>query len=272
MLGMGKTLRLNKLMNPRSGTAVIIPMDHGIEGYFAELADPAALIASLAEAGVNGFLTRPGLARRFGPRFGGAGWVQRLTGRSGIGVSRQPALDLDQLRISSVEQALRDGADAVVPTYFFGGPQEPRVLPEFGTISDKCAELGLPLLAEVFPVGEAGAEPYNGPYTVDDMRLAVRLAGESGGDLIKTWYSGDPASFRKIVAYSLVPVLIAGGPKANSDIDVLTMVKGAMDAGAKGTTVGRKIWQAPNPAAMVRAVSLIVHEGADVDRAMRALR
>jgi hypothetical protein len=59
--------------------------------------------------------------------------------------------------------------------------------------------------------------------------------------------------------------------KAENTREVLEMVKGAMDAGARGTTVGRKIWQSPNPGAMVRAVSMIVHEGADVDRALRIL-
>jgi DhnA family fructose-bisphosphate aldolase class Ia len=272
MLGMGKKLRLSKLFNNKTGTAIIIPMDHAIEAHFDELVEPRKLIAAMSEAGVNGFLTRTGLARYAGEAFGGAGWVQRLTGRTGIAVSRHAELDLDQQLLGSVEQAMRNGADAVVPTFFLGGPHETRVLPQLGALSDKCAELGMPLLAEVFPVGEADAVPYNGPYSVDDMRLAVRFACETGSDVIKTWYSGDAKSFRKIVAYSTNPVLIAGGPKAENERQVLEMVKGAMDAGAKGTTVGRKIWQSRNPAAMVRAVSMIVHEGADVSAAMRALK
>lgn len=272
MFGTGKRLRLGKLFNAATGTAVIIPMDHGVEDYFEELAEPRKLIAAMREAGANGFLTRPGLARHAADALAGAGWVQRLTGQTGIAVSRRAELDLDQQVISSVEQAMRNGADAVVPTFFVGGPQQPNVLPLLGAISDKCAELGMPLLAEVFPVGEADAAPYNGPYSVDDMRLAVRFAGETGSDVIKTWYSGDPKSFRKVVGYSLNPVLIAGGPKAENERQVLEMVKGAMDGGAKGTTVGRKIWQSRNPAAMVRAVSMIVHEGADVATALRALK
>jgi DhnA family fructose-bisphosphate aldolase class Ia len=30
--------------------------------------------------------------------------------------------------------------------------------------------------------------------------------------MIKTWYTGDPDSFRKVLDYSLVPVVVAGGP------------------------------------------------------------
>ncbi len=267
----GKRLRLNRLLDAHSGNTVVIPMDHGVEAYFEELRDPRSLVKNLADAGVDGFLTRRGLARAAGDLFGRAGWVQRITGRSGIGVARDAKLDLEQLFIGSVEQALRNGADCVVPTVFLGGPTEARDLPLLGAVSDKCSELGLPLMAEVFPVGEEHAEPYNGPYSLDDMRVAVRVAGEMGADLIKTWYSGDSKSFRQVVDYSLVPVLIAGGPKADNERQVLEIVKGAMDAGARGTTVGRKIWQSRNPGGMARAVRMIVHGGADVDEALKAL-
>jgi DhnA family fructose-bisphosphate aldolase class Ia len=258
------------LFNTKTNTSVIIPMDHPVEEYYAELEDPTDLVMAMADAGANGFLMRRGSARLTVNAMNGAGWVQRITGRSGIAVAANAELDLDQLITASVEQALYNGADAVVPTVFFGGENEREILPVLGKISDECERFGIPLLAEVFPVGAPGTPAYNGPYTLDDMRVAVRIASEMGADFIKTWYSGDPESFAKIVAYSTVPVLIAGGPKANNVRDVLEMVKGAMDAGARGTTVGRKIWQSPDPAATVRAVSMIVHEGADVDTAMGA--
>ena len=253
------------------GDDLLAPRDLAIEGYFRELESPEKLVAKLAGAGVNGFITRPGFGEPCHSSFGRAGWVQRLTGRTGIGVAVDPMTDLDQLTLHSVEQALRNGADAVVPTYFLGGEHEVRDLPMLGKISDTCAMLGLPLMAEVFPVGGSDATPYNGPYSVSDMQVAVRTASEMGADMIKTWYSGSDKSFKKIVDYSLVPILIAGGPKADKPSDVLEIVKGAMDAGARGTTVGRKIWQSKNAGAMAHAVCMIVHEGADVGTAMKAL-
>ena len=265
MFGLGKALRLQKLFDAKSGTSVIIPMDHAVEGYYEELANPRELVASLAGAGANGFLMRRGLAALTGDCFGGAGWVQRLTGRSGSGPK-----DNQQLFIASVEQAVRNGADAVAPTIFLGGDFDDQVLPRLGEISDKCAELGIPLMAEVFPAGGPDSSPYDGPYTVDEMRVVVRTACEEGCDLIKTWYSADPPSFRMIVDYSTVPILVAGGPKAKTEREVLETIKGAMDAGAKGAIFGRKIWQSNDPAAMVRAVCRIVHEGADVTAAMQS--
>lgn len=262
---MGKALRLGRLFDADSNTSIILPMDHGVEepGY-GELERPTELVASLATAGVDAFLMRRGLAAFTTSSFvGRAGWVLRLTARTGL----SPGLETEQLVLASVAEALHNGADAVVPTFFIGPDTEAVQLPQFGAIADECNRLGMPLLAEIFPAGGPNAAPYDGPYTVEDMRVAVRVASEEGADFIKTWYTGDPESFRRVIDYSLVPVLIAGGPKAKNDRDVLEMVRGAMDAGAAGIAMGRKIWQSRDPAAMVRALAAIIRSGASVDEA-----
>jgi fructose-bisphosphate aldolase / 2-amino-3,7-dideoxy-D-threo-hept-6-ulosonate synthase len=266
---MGKTLRLARLFDTDSNTSIVLPMDHGVEepGY-GELERPTELVASLAKAGVNAFLMRRGLAAFSVSQFAGrAGWVLRLTARTGL----SPGLEKDQLVLAGVAEALHNGADAVVPTFFIGPDTEAVQLPQLGAIADECSRLGVPLLAEIFPAGGPDAAPYDGPYTLDDMRVAVRVASEEGADFIKTWYTGDPESFRRVIDYSLVPVLVAGGPKARNERDVLEMVRGAMDAGASGIAMGRKIWQSRDPAAMVTALSAIIRQGASVDDALGLL-
>lgn len=242
-------------------------MDHAVEGpEYTELEDPRELVHRLAEAGADGFIMRRGLARLTAASFAGrSGLVVRVTGRSGLSHR-----DAEQLFIASPEEALRSGADAVVYTIFLG-INEDRDLPLIGQVTDTCHRIGLPVMGEIFPIGDERAAPYDGPYTVEDMRVAVRVACEEGADMIKTWYTGDPRSFAKVVAYATVPVLIAGGPKAERVVDILEMVKGAMDAGAKGVTMGRKIWQSPDPAATLHAIARIVREGADVDQALAVL-
>ena len=265
----GKRLRLGRLFDPDTKTSIVLPMDHGVEesGY-SELERPAALVSQLASAGVNAFLMRRGLAAFSSELIAGrAGLVLRLTGRTGL----SPGLETEQLVLAGVREALRNGADAVVATFFIGPNTEAVQVPQLGAIADECSEFGLPLLAEVFPVGGPDAAPYDGPYSIDDMRIAVRVASEEGADFIKTWYTGDPRSFEKVVDYSLVPVLIAGGPKASNLRDVLVMVRGAMDAGASGIAMGRKIWQSPDPGGMVRALSAIIRERASADDALRLL-
>ncbi|OQX20979.1 MAG: fructose-bisphosphate aldolase, partial [Desulfobacteraceae bacterium IS3] len=68
-----------------------------------------------------------------------------------------------------------------------------------------------------------------------------------------------------------VPVVIAGGPKMDSDREILEMVRGAMDAGGAGASIGRNIFQHRNPKAMVQAISSIVHEDYSVDKALKFL-
>ena len=194
-----------------------------------------------------------------------------MTGRSGLSTAGDAHRDAHQLVIASVEDAARNGADAVAPTFFFGRDTEDYAYPELGRIADECSRYDIPLLAELFPVGGPDATPYDGPYTVEDMRLAVRIASEEGADMIKTYYTGDPDSFAEVIRYSFVPVIIAGGPKTDDPIDVLRMARGAMDAGASGVAFGRKVWGSSDPAAVVRALIQVVREQAAVEDAAEAL-
>ena len=262
----GVYFRLRRLFDPSGQTAVIMPLDQGIEGDFPELERIDELVASLTAAGATAFLMRRGMARRVAPMFAGrAGLITRVTTRS-----RLAGRDAEPLLAATPAGALRDGADAAVLTLFVGPLEDPQLV-AYGRFADEARALGLPVVGEPFPGGLPGVAPYDGPFTVEDLRTAVRVASEEGADLVKTAWSGSEASFRRVVAYSTVPVVIAGGPRIDDPAAILGMVKGAMDAGAVGTAIGRKIWQWRNPAAMCHAVARIVREGADVDAALAGL-
>ncbi|MGI9252660.1 MAG: class I fructose-bisphosphate aldolase [Thermomicrobiales bacterium] len=273
MVSVGKQARLGRIFDPESGTAIVLPVDHSVESPdFVELEQPKEVVRALAGSGVDAFLMRRGLAQHTIGEFAGkTGWIQRLTGRTGLSTAGAAHQDAHQLVISSVEDALRYGADAVAPTFFFGRETEDHAYPQLGKIADECDRLGMPLLAEVFPLGGPEAIPYDGPYTVPEMRLAVRIASEEGADFIKTWYTGDPDSFGEVLRYSFVPVIVAGGAKSNDPVDVLRMARGAMDAGAKGVAFGRKVWGFSDPPAMVRALARIIRDGASVEVAAAEL-
>ena len=58
----------------------------------------------------------------------------------------------------------------------------------------------------------------------DKLTVEVaRIGAECGADIVKTLYTGDIDSFAKVVKSVPVPVVIAGGPKAKTDLDVLQM-------------------------------------------------
>jgi class I fructose-bisphosphate aldolase len=100
----------------------------------------------------------------------------------------------------------------------------------------------------------------------------ARLGAELGADIVKVSYTGSAESFRQVVSGCPVPVVIAGGPKMDSDRDILEMVKGSVDAGGAGISIGRNVFQHRNPSRMVGAMSLLVNENASVEEALSFLQ
>jgi class I fructose-bisphosphate aldolase len=89
-------------------------------------------------------------------------------------------------------------------------------------------------------------------------------------DVIKVGYTGDPASFRQVVASSPVPVVAAGGPKAKNLREALASMAGVVEAGAYGATIGRNVWGAHKPTEALRAFKAVILDGASVEAALEA--
>jgi fructose-bisphosphate aldolase/2-amino-3,7-dideoxy-D-threo-hept-6-ulosonate synthase len=128
------------------------------------------------------------------------------------------------------------------------------MLEQLGSISEQCHEWNMPLLAMMYPRGENIKDPHD-PEVVAH---AARIGAECGADIVKTVYTGDIDSFAKVISSIPVPVVIAGGPKANTDMDILQMTEDAMVAGAKGVTFGRNIFAHKKPHKMVEALAGVI--------------
>jgi fructose-bisphosphate aldolase/2-amino-3,7-dideoxy-D-threo-hept-6-ulosonate synthase len=102
----------------------------------------------------------------------------------------------------------------------------------------------------------------------EDLGHAVRIGEELGVDIVKTAYSGTADSFERVVESTSLPVVIAGGSKG-TDEETLETVRGAMDAGAAGISMGRSIFQHEDPGAITAAVAGVVHEDASARAALR---
>jgi putative autoinducer-2 (AI-2) aldolase len=101
------------------------------------------------------------------------------------------------------------------------------------------------------------------------LGLCCRIASELGAQIVKTYYCDD---FQKVVKACPVPLVVAGGPKLNTEMDALNLAYRAMQAGARGVDMGRNIWQSPKAAGMIKAIRAIVHAGASVNEAAKLLR
>jgi putative autoinducer-2 (AI-2) aldolase len=75
---------------------------------------------------------------------------------------------------------------------------------------------------------------------------------------VKTYYCEE--NFEKIIEGCPVPVVIAGGPKTETQLEVFDFVYDGMQKGAIGVNLGRNIWQTEHPVAAIRAIRAIIHD------------
>jgi len=165
----------------------------------------------------------------------------------------------DLTLISTVEYSLRQGDDAISVQVMVGSQHERHMLENVRIVAEQCAHWGLPLLAMMYPTEELLNQRGH-----EVELLAARAGAELGADIVKTSYTGDQDSFRRLADACPVPLVIAGGPQMSSEREVLQMVSDAMQCGAAGVALGRNVWQSSNPTQMTKALVDIVHHGKDV--------
>ena len=261
---LGKRIRMERIVNRNTRNTVIVPMDHGISvGPIPGLIDLKDAIGRVVAGGANAVVEHKGMVAE-GHRGSGrdVGLIVHLSASTGL--STQPNA---KTLVCTVEEAIKLGADAVSIHVNLGNGQEKEMLHDFGHVSNEARRWGLPLLAMIYPRGENIKDEYD----VNVIKHAARVGAELGADLVKVSYTGSSTSFGEVVDGCPVPVVIAGGPKMDSDKEILEMVKGAIDAGGAGVSIGRNVFQHDDPTKMVQAISAIVHGGSDVDAALKFL-
>ncbi|MCD4799997.1 MAG: fructose-bisphosphate aldolase, partial [Methanococcoides sp.] len=105
-------------------------------------------------------------------------------------------------------------------------------------------------------------------HDVEYVKHAARIGAELGADIVKTSYTGDPDSFKEVIAGCPVPVVIAGGPQMDTEKEILQMVTDALSVGCKGVAMGRNVFQADDPTRLVNLLSKVIHGGMSADEAL----
>ncbi|MCL2333688.1 MAG: 2-amino-3,7-dideoxy-D-threo-hept-6-ulosonate synthase [Candidatus Methanoplasma sp.] len=261
----GKNIRMERIMDRETGNAVIVPMDHGTSiGPIDGIIDMKTTVNAVSGGGATAVLMQKGLVP-YGHRTSGhdVGLILHLSASTNLGLTSD-----SKVLVATVEEAIKLGADAVSIHVNLGAETEPQMLADFGKVSRDCAEWGIPLLAMVYPRGPT----IKNQYDPEKVAHCARVGAELGADLIKVSYTGDIDSFKTVVKGALAPILIAGGPKMSSDMDILNMVYDSMQAGGRGVSIGRNIFQHKRPQAMTDAISGIVLKGMDVKEAAKLLK
>ena len=162
---------------------------------------------------------------------------------------------------SSVEDAVKLGADGVGYTLFVGSPRQDEDFRQLNEVRYQCEKYGMPLIVWAYPRGSA-IETKGGKDSLYAVDYAARLACEFGVDIVKINvpkieeakmdkypkpyntlnYSYDEAIAKVVHSAGRTMVLFSGGSK-ESDADLLKKAKAAMDNGATGLIFGRNLWQ-----------------------------
>ena len=269
----GNQLRTSRILNPESGHGIVVAIDHGLFiGPLPGIENSGKAIDVLLPGKPDAIQMTPGIARANLHKFYGKdkpGVIVRLDATN-IWRKKPAPKEGYYTHVASVKDAVQLGADAVV-TFLFAGydtdAQEADNLQTLARIGGEAKEFGIPFIVEPLAIQKGS----NVVRDFDIMKLIIRMASEIGADLIKADFPESKKQFEELVSVASSPILVRGGPKMDSDKQMLQMVKDAIDCGAKGIVFGRNVWQHKDPAKILNALAAIVHEGQSVARAMKAL-
>ncbi|MFQ5900449.1 MAG: 3-hydroxy-5-phosphonooxypentane-2,4-dione thiolase [Thermodesulfobacteriota bacterium] len=250
----GMKNRMSQLIQP-DGRCFFLPIDHGyFQGPTRCLEKPEETIKPLLPYCDALFVTRGVLRPAIEPSINKP-IILRVSGGTSM-VGKDLA---DEMITTSIEEIIRLNATAVGISIFVGSDYEHETLSNLSMIVNECENYGIPVMA-VTAVGRE-LESREARY----LALACRIAAELGARVVKTyWCSKD---FDKVVNGCPVPVVMAGGPKCETEKEVFEFVYDGIRKGAVGLNLGRNVWQNPNPVAMIRALHAIIHEDATVQDA-----
>jgi len=250
----GMKNRLSQIFDATSGKTVMLAIDHGyFQGPTTGLERVDVNIVPLVPYADTLMLTRGILRSVISPTFN-RGIVLRASG----GPSVLKELSNEQIAMD-IEDAIRLNAAAVAVQVFVGGEYETQSVHNMTRLVDMGNRYGIATLA-VTAVGKDLVR--DARY----MRLATRMCAELGATYVKTYYVDK--DFDTVTASCPVPIVIAGGKKL-PELDALKMAYNAIDQGACGVDMGRNIFQAEAPVAMIQAVRMVVHDGAKPEEAFK---
>jgi putative autoinducer-2 (AI-2) aldolase len=238
------------------GHALFLPVDHGyFQGPTRRLEEPRKTIEPLMPYADAIFITRGVLRNAVDPD-NTKPIILRVSGGTSVA-----GKDLANEGITtSMEEAVRLNAAAVGLSIFVGSDHERESLLNLSALVNEGERYGLPVMA-VTAVGRELAKR-DARY----LALACRIAAELGARVVKTYWCED---FDRVVQGCPVPVVMAGGPQVDTELEVFQFVYDGMQKGAIGVNLGRNIWQNDFPVAMIKGIRAIIHDRATPEQAQK---
>jgi putative autoinducer-2 (AI-2) aldolase len=254
----GMKNRLSQLMP--NGKCFFMPIDHGyFQGPTRKLERPGETVKPLLPYADAIFVTRGVLRAALDP-VASKPIVLRVSGCTSM-VGKDLA---NEELTTSIAEIIRLNASAVGLSIFIGSEYEKETLKNLATLVNQCEDYGIPVMA-VTAVGRE-LDQREARY----LKLSCRIAAELGARVVKTYWCQE--HFDQVVNGCPVPVIMAGGPKCETELEVLEFVHDGIQKGAVGINLGRNVWQSPHPVAMAKALRAIVHDNVSVKQAHEILK
>lgn len=255
--------RMHRIFQHSSTRTLIVPFDDLlITGPTGHLANHRAIVEDVSIGQVDAVIGFPGFFRQYGKILASKAWIVNLTASTTLSQHTRKQL------VGSVQDACGLGADAVAVHVNFTDANESEMLANLSAVASGCRAFEVPLLvmSYVRARGKDGDENYEGlrehdrkAYTALTIH-ACYAAAELGADLIKTQFTGDVASFRRVTqSVTPIPVVVAGGP-FTSEAEILSLAQGAIDGGAAGFCFGRNTFGRDSRQAFIKQLGRILDE------------
>jgi DhnA family fructose-bisphosphate aldolase class Ia len=259
----GKEIRMGRLFRRETGRSVIVAIDHGMGGAPAGLGNLVADMEKLLTGEPDGLILSAGALRRLAPVLSGRGGPGILVTVDYGGGSTIPGggnRGEEHRLLLGIEDALRLGAEGVKVLLVFGRESlqvHANNVQAIAGLARAADSWGVPVLVEPVLWGRTTSDEQRRDSQV--FRHICRVAVELGADIVKAPFPPDEEAFADVVRGTPVPVVILGGPKMESPDAVVETARRATRAGAAGVAFGRNVFQAPDPAGMIRSLREAVH-------------
>jgi DhnA family fructose-bisphosphate aldolase class Ia len=262
----GRTRRMARLFSRSDGRAFILALDDGmLSGPRGILQRDAVTYERWEAAGVTGILAHAGFIRS-------TAVPPTLAIVSNLAGGTMHAQPTRRTIVSSVDYAIGLGADLVSYQIHVGSQYQNEMLNTAGLIVARASRFNIPVMLVAYPRTE------NASGSPDDLQRlreenaseyalrcihAARVAMELGADVVKIRNPGTAEGCQAIArACAPIPTVVSGGSPSRTPSDPIDDVRTALENGARGLAVGRRVIDADHPGrAIERFAKLLADVG-----------
>lgn len=239
------------------GKSIFLVYDDGFEfgpmDFNEDSVNPEFVLSIAAQGGVHGVVLQRGLAERFYQNLTHglqAPLIVRLNGRTSL----YKGHDVYAAQLTTVEEAVHLGAEAVAYSLYLGSKYEPLMLKDFGKTMRDARRLDIPVIAWVYTRGR----DITNEFSPEMVSYAARAAAELGADMVCVQWPGSAKALQVVVKAAIgVPVILAGTERVHEK-HLFKLTKEALAAGVSGITIGRNCTHSINPVRFIVDLNKLV--------------